>query len=172
MYKLWPSPVLFVFAAWLFFQGCQSQEKGQKRLSDIQPLRMGDQVWTNPMERETAARDTATGRYMQIGAGVLATVGAVLFGLGMLHRHAQSQALQHRLAVKYTFVAAGPSDGSVPDASLLTEDQAAELLRTRYPTLAPGVTETLRNEFAEKRRLEPTTIWYVKDFQVSETKPT
>jgi hypothetical protein len=78
--------------------------------------------------------------------------------------------VRHRLAVTYTFISAAPSDGAVPDAGLLTEDQAADLLRTLYPTLAAGATETMRKEFAEKRRLEPTKIWYVKNFQVSESK--
>lgn len=105
---------------------------------------------------------------MQIAGGVLAAVGAVLYGLGVLHRRVQTQALEHRLAVTYDFVAAAPSDGAAPGTDLLTEDQAVDQLQARYPTLAKTASEKLRREFAEKRRAEPTKIWYVKDFQVRE----
>ena len=66
---------------------------------------------------------------MQIGGGILAVVGVVLLGLGLMHRRVQTQALQHRLSASYTFIALGPAEGMVPDAGLMTEDQAADLLR-------------------------------------------
>ena len=176
MYKLWPSPVLFALAAMLLLRGCSLEDSGKKRLAEHPPisappsLTEGRQVVLPDRERDEAKRDTETGFGMQIGGGVLAVIGAVLFGLGMLHQQVQSQALAHRLAVTYDFVAVVPSEGAMQNTDLLTEDQAVDQLQTRYPSLAKSASEKLRREFAEKRRAEPTKIWYVKDFQVREVK--
>ena len=158
MYKLWPSPILFAIAAMLFFQGQQKHQEAVKVLSNQPDL----------VARIKAESDLSTGHYMQIGAGVLVAVGVILIGVGLIYGWIQKQGLKHSLAATYSFVPLIPVEGSVPEAGLLTEDQAADLLRTRYPSLAKGATETLKREFADKRRLEPTKIWYVKDFLVRE----
>ncbi len=108
---------------------------------------------------------------MQVGGEILAAIGVVLFVVGLLHRQFQSRTLSQRLAVSYDFVTAVPTEGVAPDPGLLTEDQAVGQLQTRFPTLAKSASEKLRREFAEKRHVEPTKIWYVKDFQVSEIPP-
>ena len=164
MYKLWPSPLLFFFAAVLVFRGCQQEEQGQKFLAEHPP-------GTDFTGRINAESNTKSGHLMQIGGGIVAAAGAVLLVLGLIHRQVQTQALRHRLVATYTFVPLVPTEGIAPDGGLLTEDQAADLLRTRYPSLARKAAETLRKEFADKRRLDPTKIWYVKDFQVTEVPP-
>jgi len=158
MYKLWPSPILFAIAAMLFFNGQQRYNEAVKILSENPDL----------IARIKAESDLSTGHYMQIGAGILVAIGVILIGVGLIYGWVQKQGLKHRLAATYSFVPLMPAEGLIPEAGLLTEDQAADLLRTRYPSLAKGATETLKREFANKRRLEPTKIWYVKDFLVRE----
>ena len=174
MYKLWPSPIVFVAAVFLFVKGCTMQEDGKRYLEDhpvqmIGNLLAGGRGVGIPTEDITRARqDIDTGHVMQIIGGVLGAIGAALLGVGLFHQKAQTHALANRLTVSYEWVSVMPAAGIAPDPGLLTEDDAVGQLQARYPTLAKTAADTLRQAFAAKRRSEPTKLWYVKDLQVRE----
>ena len=93
MYKLWPSPVLFAIAAMLFFRGWQNYNEGERFLA-ANPPGLGSDF----AGRLHAQSQMESGHLMKIGGGILAVVGVVLLGLGLMHRRVQTQALQHRLS--------------------------------------------------------------------------
>lgn len=164
MNRLWPSLLLFLFAAILFVRGCQQAERGQQ----FHPAHTDTSLGADVLGRVAANADISTGRLQQICGGIAAAIGVVLLVVGLIPRRAKSPTSLPRLAATYTFVPLASADEMPADASLLTEDQAADWLGTRYPSLAATATEKLRQDFAAQRRLDPTKIWCVKNLQVRE----